>query len=113
MRSDIVHTYNSPGFGAHEFMLAVMHEPTVDLGLRMYAAERLCHAGLGDIGVVRVHKIIIDAGYVPTPEEWQEVQLLHRIWASGHTLTSLAYFDNWEPGQSGYLLADMRTKGNA
>ena len=88
-----------------------MHDPSVDLHWRMCAAEELCQLGYADVGVVRVHKIIIETGYIPTAEETREVALLHRIWASGQTLTSLGYFDT--DMQTGTILADLEVKGHA
>ena len=71
----MTHAHNLPGLGAHEFLLAVMHDPTVDLHDRMTAAEELCRAGLGDIGTIRTLRIVIEGGlgYTPTPEEASEV----------------------------------------
>lgn len=108
-----MNAYHTPGISAHEFMLAVMHDPAVDLHLWIKAADELCRAGLGDIPTVRTIKIIIETGYIPTPEELQEVILLQRIWASGHTLTSLGYFDKPLAECTGYLLADLQVKGHA
>jgi hypothetical protein len=117
MSSDIVsaeavHTYNSPGVCAHEFLLAVMHDPTVDLHDRMVAAEDLCRLGLGDIGVIQTLTIIITGGigYQPTAEEAQEVDLLQQIWNSGETLTSLGFFDG-DPPYSRTILAGLPIKG--
>jgi hypothetical protein len=110
--SSNVHTYNSPGLCAHEFLLTIMHSPTMDLGLRIKAADYLCRLGLGDIGAVRVLKIVITGGvgYQPTAEEQQEVDLVHHLWNSGHTLTSLGFFDG-EPPYSRTILAGLPIKG--
>jgi hypothetical protein len=108
-----MHAYDTPGISAHEFMLAVMHDPAIALHIRIHAAGQLCRAGLGDLPHVRTIKIIIDAGYIPTPEEWEEVRLLQRIYDSGQTLTSLGYFDKPLSECTGYLLADMPAKGQA
>jgi hypothetical protein len=110
----MTHAHNLPGIGAHEFLLAVMHDPSTDLMLRIKAADELCRAGLGDIGAVRTLTIVIEGGlpatYVPTAEEAQEVALLERIWASGQTLTSLGFFDG-DPPYSRTILAGLPTKG--
>ena len=110
-----MHAYDNPGISSHEFMLAVMHDPTVALQIRIWAADELCRAGLDDIGTVRVLRVVIEGGmpYQPTTDEQQEVALLHRIWASGQTLTSLGYFDKPLEELTGYLLADMPVKGRA
>lgn len=110
---DVVHTYNSPGLSAHEFLLAVMRDQTLALQTRINAAGDLCRAGLGDIGTVRTLHIVIETGYIPTDIEVREILLLFRIWASGQTrqtLTSIGYFD--DPPSSG-LIADMPVKGHA
>jgi hypothetical protein len=106
-----MNTYDTPGLSAHEFMLAIMHDPAVDLGLRIRAADELCRAGLGNIGTIRTLRVVIDAGYVPTAEEWHEVTLLQRIWNSGQTLTSLGYFDS--DHSDGRILVDIPVKGHA
>jgi hypothetical protein len=108
----MTHAHNLPGIGAHEFLLAVMHDPTVDLHDRMIAAEELCRLGLGDIGTIRTLRVVLNnpIGYQPTEEEREEVQLVERIWASGQTLTSLGYFDT--PGPlSPTILGGLPTKG--
>ena len=71
MHSNEVHPHNLPGLSGHEFLLAVMHDPTVDLHDRMVAAEELCRQGLGDIGTIRTLTIVITGGigYQPTEEE--------------------------------------------
>jgi hypothetical protein len=106
------HTYNSPGLCAHEFLLTIMHSPTMDLGLRMNAAEKLCRVGLGDIGAIRTLTIVITGGlgYQPTAEEQQEVDLLQQIWNSGETLTSLGFFDG-DPPYSRTILGGLPIKG--
>lgn len=108
----MTHTHNLPGIGAHEFLLAVMHDPTVDLHDRMTAAEELCRLGLGDIGTIRTLRIVLNnpMGYQPTPEEASEVDLVQRIWSSGQTLTSLGFFDG-DPPYSRTILAGLPTKG--
>jgi hypothetical protein len=109
----MTHPHNLPGLSGHEFLLAVMHDKTVDLGLRMDAAEELCRQGLGDIGTIRTLKIVMTGGvgYQPTAEEWEEVKLVQAIWNSGQTLTSLGYFDGPGP-YSGKILARLPIKGH-
>jgi hypothetical protein len=114
MTSTEAHPYDTPGMPSHEFLLAVMHDPTVDLHLRMQAAEGLCRAGLGDIGTIHTLRIVIEGGlpgeYIPTDLEAREVALVQRIWDSGQTLTSLGYFDT--PGPlSPTILAGLPIKG--
>jgi hypothetical protein len=112
MSSDTVHAHNLPGLSAHEFLLAVMHDPTLDLHDRMVAAEELCRQGLGDIGTIHTLRIVLTGGigYQPTAEEWEEVHLVQRIWDSGQTLTSLGFFDGPGP-YSGKILARLPIKG--
>jgi hypothetical protein len=114
MTSTEVHPYDAPGLSGHEFLLAVMHDPSVDLHLRMQAAEELCRAGLGDIPHVCTLRIVIEGGlpgeYIPTDLEAREVALLQRIYNSGQTLTSLGYFDT--PGPlSPTILGGLPIKG--
>jgi hypothetical protein len=108
----MTHPHNLPGLSGHEFLLAVMHDSTLDLHDRMVAAEELCSAGLGNIGTIHTLRIVIEGGlgYIPTAEEASEVALLERIWASGQTLTSLGYFDGPGP-YSGKILAKLPIKG--
>jgi hypothetical protein len=94
---------------AHEFLLSVMHDSSVDLMNRIEAAGKLVSAGLGDIPHVRTLHIHIDCGYIPTAEELREVLLLQRIYASGQTLTSLG----WDGSPMRYILSDMQVKGHA
>jgi hypothetical protein len=114
MTSTEDHTYDTPGISPHDFLLAVMHDRTVDLHLRMQAAEELCRLNLGNIGAIHTLRIVIEGGlpgeYIPTDLEAREVALLQRIYNSGQTLTSLGYFDT--PGPlSPTILGGLPTKG--
>jgi hypothetical protein len=59
-------TYNSPGLSAHEFLLSIVHDPSLDLYTRMDAAGKLMTAGLGDVGTVTTITINIEGG-IPAP----------------------------------------------
>jgi hypothetical protein len=86
MHSNAVHAHNLPGISAHEFLLAVMHSPTVDLHDRMVAAEELCRQGLGDIGAIRTLKIVIEGGlgYIPTAERSRAPGTHLGLWGDAH-----------------------------
>jgi hypothetical protein len=62
-----MHAYDSPGLSAHEFLLAVMRDQSLDLHYRMFAAQGLCHAGLGHIPTVRTIMINIEGGITDSP----------------------------------------------
>jgi hypothetical protein len=56
------HPYNARSLRRHEFLLAVMHDPDLDLPIRIKAAEHLMRLGLGHIGIIRTIKIKIEGG---------------------------------------------------
>jgi hypothetical protein len=56
------HIFNSPGLGAHAFLLAAMYDQTLPLPSRMLAAEGLMRAGLGDISTITTLKVSIEGG---------------------------------------------------
>jgi hypothetical protein len=61
------HAYDDPEIGPIEFLLAVLHDPTVPIQLRADAARHLCSLGYGDLSQVppRQHVTIHITGGLP------------------------------------------------
>jgi hypothetical protein len=66
MSSDAVPAYDDPNLSAHEFLLAVMRDQSLDLHYRMFAADGLCRAGLGHISTIGTLDITLTGG-MPDP----------------------------------------------
>jgi hypothetical protein len=56
------HAYNNPDIGPIEFLLAVLHDPTVSIQLRADAARHLCSLGITDTPPVQHITIHITGG---------------------------------------------------
>jgi hypothetical protein len=99
------HEYNRPGIGPIEFLLAVAHDPTVELrdrlqAIRIVALYLFCSYVTYEDGVPT-----INMRNLPTPEEWRTMQPILRLYERGLTLTDLGLID--------LPLEDMPVKGRA
>jgi len=60
------HPYNAPNIGPHAFLLACMHDPALDLHMRVTAADYLCRLGFGHVAEISTLKVTIEGGF-PDP----------------------------------------------
>lgn len=99
------HEYDRPELGPVEFLLAIMHDPTLSIHERLEAA-RLASPYVPVLAKDDGRLFVLPV--MPTPDEWREYILMMRIWESGHTLTEV-FGDDCDK----WSLSHIQAKGHA